>query len=125
VVLFLLELYSATGDATYLDEARTGADELLTKVPSEPKAGLYEASRARLHARRSVARDERREYHRAAVAAVRRSNRCAAPVGKGVQWNNTTDVISGSAGIALFSLYADERCTPRTRSRSRSARAIG
>src|SRR4051812_16068106 len=31
VVLFLLELHNATGDLAYLDEARRGADELMTK----------------------------------------------------------------------------------------------
>jgi len=109
VVLFLLELYSATGDSTYLEEARKGADELLTKVPSEPQAGLYEGVAGlafTLGETWRATKDEK--YHRAAVAAVRRLEQMAAPVGKGVQWNNTTDVISGSAGITLFLVYADE-----------------
>src|SRR3954469_24697491 len=42
VVLFLLELHNATGDLAYLDQARRGADELLTKLPSESATGLYE-----------------------------------------------------------------------------------
>src|SRR6478672_2819569 len=33
VVLFLLELNSATGDPGYLAEAKKGADELMTKIP--------------------------------------------------------------------------------------------
>src|SRR3954471_5264487 len=42
VVLFLLELSQATGDRAYLDEAKRGSDELMTKIPSETGMGLYE-----------------------------------------------------------------------------------
>src|SRR5205085_617288 len=42
VVLFLLELYSATRETAYLDDARHGADDLLTKIGSDPQTGLYE-----------------------------------------------------------------------------------
>jgi lantibiotic modifying enzyme len=108
VVLFLIELHHTTGDLAYLDEARKGADELLTKVPSEDGMGLYEGIAGlgfTLGETWRATKDE--SYHKGALAAVRRLAERAAPVGNGVQWNNTTDIISGSAGIGLFLLYAD------------------
>jgi lantibiotic modifying enzyme len=42
------------------------------------------------------------------LSVVRTLEERAQPVGKGVQWSNTTDVISGGAGIGLFLLYADQ-----------------
>ena len=108
VVLFLLELYAATGEAAYLDDARRGADDLMTKVQSEPQAGLYEGVAGigfTLGETWRATKDDK--YRRAALAAVRTLQERAKPVGKGVQWSNTTDVISGSAGVGLFLLYAD------------------
>jgi lantibiotic modifying enzyme len=109
VVLFLIELYETTGDAAYLDDARRGADDLLTKVASEPQPGLYEGIAGigfTLGETWRATKDEK--YHHGALAVVRTLTERAQPVGKGVQWNNTTDVISGGAGIGLFLLYADQ-----------------
>ena len=109
VVLFLLEMNIATGDRAYLDEARKGADELLTKVPSESGMGLYEGVAGLGFTLGEVWRATKDEtYHKAALRTVKILGDKAAPVGKGVQWSNTTDVISGTAGIGLFLLYADE-----------------
>ena len=55
-----------------------------------------------------MARDEGRDVHRAALAAVKTISDRAERVGNGVQWSNTTDVISGGAGIGLFLIYADQ-----------------
>jgi lantibiotic modifying enzyme len=107
VILFLLELHAATGDAAYLSDARRGADELMTKVQSQSEMGLYtgvaglgftfgETWRA--------TKDEK--YRKAALGTVRMLTEKTAVVGKGVQWNNSNDIISGSAGIGLFLLYA-------------------
>jgi lantibiotic modifying enzyme len=109
VVLFMLELHHATGEAAYLDDARRGADDLATKIGSEPEAGLYEGIAGigfTLGETWRATHDEK--YRRAALSAVRALEQRAAPVGKGVQWNNTTDIIAGGAGIGLFLLYADE-----------------
>src|SRR3954463_71198 len=109
VVLFLLELHNATGDLAYLDEARRGADELMTKLPSENATGLYEGVAGlgfTLGETWRATKDDK--YRKGALTAVRMLNQRAAPVGKGVQWSNTTDIISGGAGIGLFLLYADE-----------------
>src|SRR4051812_20143680 len=109
VVLFLLELYSATGDIAYLDDARRGADDLMTKIGSAADTGLYEGVAGlgfTLGETWRASHDDK--YRRGALAAVRALQQRAAPVGKGVQWSNTTDIISGGAGIGLFLLYADE-----------------
>ena len=109
VVLFLIELHQATGDRAHLDDARRGSDELMTKVPSEQDMGLYTGIAGMgftLGETWRATKDEK--YRKAAVATVKILTAKAAPVGKGVQWSNTTDIIAGSAGIGLFLLYADE-----------------
>jgi lantibiotic modifying enzyme len=109
VVLFLLELYAATGEAAYLDDARHGADDLITKITTEPQSGLYEGIAGigfTLGETWRATRDEK--YRRGALATVRALQDRASPVGKGVQWSNTTDIITGGAGIGLFLLYADQ-----------------
>ena len=109
VVLFLIELHRATGDAAYLQEARKGADELLTKIAPDGGMGLYEGVAGlgfTLGETWRATNDEK--YRKAAMAAVRVLSQNAAPVGKGVQWSNTTDIIAGGAGIGLFLLYADD-----------------
>jgi lantibiotic modifying enzyme len=109
VVLFLLELYASTGDAGYLQDARRGADDLLTKIGSEPRSGLYDGVAGigfTLGETWRATKDDK--YRRAAVAAVHALEQHAQPAGKGVQWNSKSDIISGGAGIGLFLLYADQ-----------------
>ncbi len=109
VILFLLELHHATGDLAYLDEAKKGADELLTKVPSERGMGLYEGVAGlgfTLGETWRATNDEK--YRKGALDAVRVLSERAGSVGNGVQWSNTTDIIAGNAGIGLFLLYADQ-----------------
>jgi lantibiotic modifying enzyme len=107
VVLFLIELHRATGDAAYLAEARKGADELLTKVKSETQMGLYDGVAGLgftfAETWRATGDDT---YRKAAIGTVRILSEQAGEVGKGVQWNSSTDIISGNAGIGLFLLYA-------------------
>jgi lantibiotic modifying enzyme len=109
IVLFLLELSRATGDQAYLDEAKKGANELMTKVPSETGMGLYEGVAGLGFTLGEVWRATLDDtYRKAAFKVVKVVADRAAPVGKGVQWSNTTDIISGTAGIGLFLLYADD-----------------
>lgn len=117
VILFLLELHAATGDAAYLADARRGADELMTKAPSEPRMGLYDGLAGLGFTFSEVWRATKDDkYRKAALNTVRILTEKAGTVGRGVQWNNSTDIISGSAGIGLFLLYAadalkDEKAT--------------
>ena len=110
VVLFYLELHHATGDATLLDEARAGGDEILARLAT-PDAiggvGLYEGAAGlgfvldQLHAATRDARyaDGARRAFDLVLSRARR-------VEEGVEWGTTpdgssTDIISGGAGIGL------------------------
>jgi lantibiotic modifying enzyme len=109
IILFLLELYQATGDRAYLDDAKRGADELLTKINTENDMGLYDGIAGIGFALGETFRattDER--YRRGVMSTVRILTAHAGAVGKGVQWNNTTGIISGTAGIGLYLLYVDD-----------------
>jgi len=109
VVLFLLELHAATGDGRYLDEARAGADQLAANIAPEETfdAGLYTgvAGRAFVLAETWRATGDGR-YRDAASTALSLIENNAREVGAGVEWSDSADIISGTAGILLFLLYA-------------------
>ena len=126
VVLFYLELHNATRDAGALKMARGGADYLLASVPDEAGStpmGLYTGLAGTAvvlsHAYRAT-KDERYQ------AGVRRIllllARAAQPAGNGVEWNESTDIISGSAGIGLV-LLALSGTTKDVKSLQLAARA--
>lgn len=107
IVLFFIEAYKATGDQALLKEARDGADHLLAVFVQEKESGLYEGIAGIGFALTETFKATRNERYRqgasqcAALLAVR-----ARKVGKGTEWSDTTDVISGGAGIGLFLIYA-------------------
>ncbi|MGH9944537.1 MAG: lanthionine synthetase LanC family protein, partial [Pyrinomonadaceae bacterium] len=117
VVLFFLELYRSTGDQTYLKDARGGADYLLAHLADEKETGLYEGIAGigftlteTFKATREV------KYRQGAMRCVQLLRERAAKTGSGVEWSETTDIISGSAGTGLFLLYAArELKDPRAR----------
>ena len=107
VVLFYLALARSTGERAYLDQARGGADWLLASLGKEQSAGLYEGLSGigfTLHEVFKATREQK--YDGGARLVVRRLRDGATRVGKGVQWSETTDIISGTAGTGLFLLYA-------------------
>lgn len=109
VVLFLMELHRATGDTTYLDRARLGADHLVATLDSEKQAGLYTGLAGigyTLIETANLTRDAK--YRDAAKRAAERIRSLAKPAGAGVEWSDTTDIVGGSAGIGLFLLYASK-----------------
>ena len=112
IVLFYLELHAATGDERYLREARAGADHLAATLPTdaagmgEEGAGLYTGVAGIAYTLAMVGRttgDSR--YTRQARDAFALLRRAARAAGDGVSWNPSTDIISGSAGIALALLW--------------------
>jgi lantibiotic modifying enzyme len=116
VVLFFLEAYRATHEAAYLKDARSGADYLIAHLAEEKEAGLYVGIAgigfALLETYKATG-DER--YKQAALRVTQRLKESARSVDvrpqsrrfiSGVDWNDTTDIIAGSAGAGLFLLYA-------------------
>jgi len=109
VILFLLELTQATGDRAYLDNAKRGADELLTKINGQTQMGLYDGAAGIGFALGEIWRATKYErYHRGVMNVVKLLSQNAGTVGIGVQWNNASDIISGNAGIGLFLLYVND-----------------
>jgi len=107
VVLFFLELYRSTGDQTYLKDARAGADDLLAHLADEKETGLYEGIAGigfTLTETFKATRDLK--YRQGAMRCLQVLRERAAKAGSGVEWSETTDIISGSAGTGLFLLYA-------------------
>lgn len=107
IILFFIEAYRSTGDKTYLNDAQSGADYLLAMLAKEKEAGLYTGLAGIGFALQETYRaggDER--YRRGARQCAELIRDRAIKKGDGVEWNDTTDVISGSAGIGLFMLYA-------------------
>jgi lantibiotic modifying enzyme len=105
IVLFYLELHNATGSADALKMARGGADYLMASLPDEPgnrPMGLYTGVAGTAivlaHALHAT-KDER--YRDGVQKALSLVNRSAKQAGPGVEWNDSTDIISGSAGIGL------------------------
>jgi lantibiotic modifying enzyme len=107
VVLFFIEAYRSTGSQEFLKEARAGADYLASSYPAVNDYGLYTGLSGiafALNEAHKVTRDKKHEL--AAKACLDLLRRGARKTGAGVEWNETTDIISGSAGIGLFLLYA-------------------
>jgi lantibiotic modifying enzyme len=112
VVLFYLELFHATGDRAALAEAAAGADYLAASLPGEDQvadAGLYTGLAGIAYTLALTYRESGRaglgDAARRALALIRAA---ANPGGRGVVWSDSTDIISGSAGIGLFLLWANE-----------------
>lgn len=107
VVLFYLEAYNSTGDGSFLDEATAGADYLLSTLSLEKTAGLYTGISGVGYALAETyrfSRDER--YLEGLKMCLKFLQDQAVEKGRGIQWSDTTDIISGNAGTSLFLLYA-------------------
>ena len=107
VVLFFIEAWRSTGDQSFLKDARAGGDHLLVALAAEKDLGLYTgvagigfALTEAFKATGDV------KYKEGAVRCARLVEQRAQKAGKGIEWNETTDIISGGAGIGLFLLYA-------------------
>jgi lantibiotic modifying enzyme len=114
VVLFLLELHRATGDSAWLDLAMGGADHLAASLPDsatgEVDAGLYSGLAGIGFTLNETARvSGRPAYSAAARKALGVITAAARDTGAGVEWNDSTDIISGSAGIGLYLMWLSSR----------------
>lgn len=115
VVLFYLELYAATGDKDYLKKACAGADWLIAGLPKEKTMGLYEGIAGIGFALEEVYRASGEEkYRRAFLRCLDLIHQSARKAGQGLEWDGTTDIISGSAGTGLFLLYASSELADKS-----------
>jgi lantibiotic modifying enzyme len=106
-ILFYLEAYHATGDKKYLDVARSGADYLLSVIPSQRQVGLYTGLAGigyTLFATYHTTSETK--YKDGGARCVRQIQQMARRVGAGVEWPGGMDIIGGGAGTGLFLLYA-------------------
>jgi len=107
VVLFFIQAYYTTGRAEYLQQARDGADFLLSKMAGVEGMGLYEGLSGVAFALEETFRASGDEKYRSGLAAcLGRIRAAAVEAGGGIEWSSTTDVISGGAGTGLFLIYA-------------------
>jgi lantibiotic modifying enzyme len=103
VILFFLEAYYSTGKQQYLNNACEGANYLLTAAAHEKEMGLYTGISGigfvLWEVFKASGKEKYREGVRQCINSIRNS---AKRVGEGIQWNSSTDIISGTAGIGLF-----------------------
>lgn len=113
VITFYLELFYATGDRTWLDDAQLGANELAAQLPTLQAAsncGLYTGLAGAgfvLEETHRATGDGR--YRDASTQALRMIHQLAQKTSSGARWagaSASNDIVSGSAGIGLFLIYA-------------------
>jgi lantibiotic modifying enzyme len=107
VVLYFLEARSVTGEEEYLEYARGGANHLLAEIEGIENNGLYTGLAGIGYVLAEVHKATGEEKYREGAlrcAELIRSHAVAA--GGGVEWDGTTDIISGAAGTGLFLLWA-------------------
>jgi lantibiotic modifying enzyme len=107
VVLFLLELHHATGNARHLADAARGADHLMATLDARQGSGLYTGLAGIGYAlgetHRATGDVKYRDGMKKVVTMIADG---AQPVDDGVEWSPVTDIISGTAGTGLFLLHA-------------------
>jgi lantibiotic modifying enzyme len=115
VILFHLQLFHATSDKSWLDDARRGADELITRLPAmdaAKDAGLYTGLGGAVFVLEETHRATGDgKYRDAAKQALSLIHGQAQKTTLGAAWQGpsaTYDIISGSAGIGLLLLWADQ-----------------
>ncbi|HEX9893671.1 MAG TPA: lanthionine synthetase LanC family protein [Gemmatimonadales bacterium] len=106
VVLFYLELFKTTGQNHFLHEAELGARQLASRLPQS--AGLYTGLAGTAFVlERTATIGGRSEFTHASLRCTALLLDQATAEGDGVQWNDTTDIIAGSAGIGLTLLMLE------------------
>jgi len=109
VVLFFLEAYRITGKKSFLDEACSGADYLLTTLSDtmgQSESGLYTGlSGIGFVLAETFRITNDYKYRKGVMQCLHLLGECAESTEHGIRWNGVTDIISGSAGTGLFLLY--------------------
>src|SRR5262245_51432500 len=106
-LLFFVEVYRTTKDETYLKDIRLGGDYLLNTLESEKSCGLYTGlAGVGFALQEAFKATNDAKYLEGAKRCVQLIKERAKVVGQGVEWDQVTDIIAGSAGTGLFLLYA-------------------
>ncbi|HEV3141474.1 MAG TPA: lanthionine synthetase LanC family protein, partial [Vicinamibacterales bacterium] len=109
IVIFQLDLFEATGDTTYRDAADQGGRSLvdaLVRSGRESPCGLYDGVAGLGFAFGELAVRVNPDYRDALSHATGILESRAMHAGRGVLWNDNTDVFGGASGIGLLLLYA-------------------
>jgi lantibiotic modifying enzyme len=106
VILFFLEAHRSTGDQSYLKDARAGADHLLALIAGQKESGLYTGlAGIGFTLAETFKVTGEAKYREGALRCARLIRERAIKSEVGVEWGDTTDIISGAAGTGLFLLY--------------------
>lgn len=109
-ILFFLETYRYTNDAKYLKMATGGADTLLAGLENEKGTGLYEGlGGVGFTLGQVYLVTHEAKYKEGALRCVQLLKERAKKTGKGMQWSDTVDIVSGNSGTGLFLLWADKQ----------------
>lgn len=114
VILFFLEAYHITGDPHYLYISRRGADFLLTTIPEKAEKntgyGLYTGLSGSAFVLEETFRASAQEKYRQGVEkCIKLIQANAKSIGSGIEWDGSTDIIEGSAGLGLTLIYLSQR----------------
>jgi lantibiotic modifying enzyme len=110
VALFWLEAHRATNEKKFRDYAQGAANYLRSQIPERADGanfGLYTGLAGIGFVLEQVGRvSGEKKYQQSALRCVELIKTHAKTVGHGVEWNDVTDIIGGSAGIGLYLLHA-------------------
>lgn len=107
IILFFIEAYRSTGDRSFLDDVRAGADQLLASLSAEKESGLYVGIAGIGFALGETFKATgEAKYRDGALRCAQLLRERARKAGRGIEWSDSTDIISGGAGIGLFLIYA-------------------
>jgi len=110
IVLFYLELYSATNNPAYLKEAEAGADFLIASIKDEvyeaEEVGLYTGLSGMGYALLEIYRITNKPIYKTTVLqTVELLEQSAARSESGIIWGGITDIVYGASGIGLYLQY--------------------
>jgi lantibiotic modifying enzyme len=115
IILFFIEAYRTTGDKSFLDDARAGADQLMAALSNEKESGLYEGiAGIGFTLQETFKATGEVRYRAGAFRCAQVLRERARKTGKGIEWNDSTDIIGGGAGIGLFLIYAARELKDRS-----------
>ena len=114
IILFYLELYNATKDTTYLNQAKIGANTLESlikdSITSPYFTGLYAGySGIGFTLAETYKVTKNKKYKTAALKIVDLLEQYAEKTDHGIEWKGFNDIMYGSAGIGLYLQYISDK----------------